>query len=253
MPAFAGNTHPGRVRSGNEDAIGWQPERGLWFVADGMGGHASGEVASRIVSDTLLAGDGGAPLEQAIVDAHRAIVGAAEGDEALKGMGATVVAVQMDGATAHVVWVGDSRAYLWRRGRISRISRDHSFVELLREREGKTEEDLRDHPNRNIVTQTLGLADPKPSAVDLTLKRGDWILLCSDGLNDELTDDEIAAALKRSDGLETAVQQLIDAALASGGRDNVSVVLVAYDGDGFDWRGRLAQAWQRLWHAHEDD
>ncbi|MFW6094282.1 MAG: PP2C family protein-serine/threonine phosphatase [Pseudomonadota bacterium] len=232
MVAFAGKTHPGRVRAHNEDVVGWDPERGIYLVADGMGGHASGEVASRIVCDTLLAEGPGDSLEAAIVQAHQAISRAAEADGGLGGMGSTVVALRLDGPIGHFAWVGDSRAYLWRRRSISRITRDHSFIEMLREREDMSESDLRNHPNRNIVTQTLGLGDPTPSSVDVALKRGDWIVLCSDGLNDELTDEQIATVLEAHAEPQAAVQALIDGALAKGGRDNVSVVVVAYHGEG---------------------
>ncbi len=241
---FAGDTHPGRARSNNEDVIGWDTARGLWLVADGMGGHASGEVASSIVRDAVLSSLQEAALEVAVGNAHRAVQAAASGDIALNGMGSTVVAVQVSGRTAHVVWVGDSRAYLWRRGALRPITRDHSFVEMLRERGDITEAELRNHPNRNIVTQTLGLGDPAPSTSDVALKRGDRILLCSDGLNDELTDDEIGEVLRVHDSLEGTTRALIERALDRGGRDNVSVVLVEYDGqnDGGWLRRRLALA-----------
>lgn len=237
---FAGETHPGRARSDNEDVVGWKPEEGLYLVADGMGGHASGEVASAIVRDTLLAASDDQDLETSACNAHRAILSAADQDAASGGMGSTLVAVKIAGSSGHVVWVGDSRAYLWRRGSLSRITRDHSFIELLRERDGISESELRNHPNRNVVTQTLGLGDPKPSSVDIALKHGDVILLCSDGLNDELTDEEIAVVLRQHETPATAARQLVDDALDHGGRDNVSVVLVAYHGeDGGFFRGAL--------------
>ncbi|MEQ8859730.1 MAG: protein phosphatase 2C domain-containing protein [Pseudomonadales bacterium] len=238
---FAGETHSGRARSDNEDAIGWSPERGLYLVADGMGGHASGEVASGIVRDTLLADSGSVDLETSVCNAHRAIVSAAGCDSALNGMGSTLVAVRITGAVARVVWVGDSRAYLWRKGSLRRVTRDHSFIELLRERDGITEAELRNHPNRNIVTQTLGLGDPKPSAVNVGLRRRDVLLLCSDGLNDELTDDEIAGVLREERSPETAASRLIACALDHGGRDNVSVVVISYDGEDSGTLQRIGQ------------
>lgn len=232
---FAGDTHPGRARSNNEDVVGWNPERGLWLVADGMGGHVSGEVASAIVRDTLLAETEEPALRDSVCRAHRAIMAAAEENAALGGMGSTVVAVKISRGVGHVVWVGDSRAYLWRRGSLRQITRDHSFVELLRERDDVTEAQLRNHPNRNVVTQTLGIGEPDPSAVDVVLKRGDLIVLCSDGLNDELTDEQIAEVLREHGTPEEATRVLIQRALDAGGRDNVSVVVVAYQGDGSGW------------------
>ncbi len=240
--AFAGDTHPGRARSNNEDVIGWDAARGLWLVADGMGGHASGEVASGIVRDTLLAQADDPASEEWISRAHRAVQDAARKDDALDGMGSTVVALKVSGRIGHVVWVGDSRAYLWRRDALRRLTRDHSFVEMLRERGDITESQVRNHPNRNIVTQTLGLGDPAPSVVDVGLKRGDRILLCSDGLNDELTDAEIAEIMREHAGLEEATRHLIERALDRGGRDNVSVVLVEYDGHNEGIWGRLHRA-----------
>jgi protein phosphatase len=240
---FAGETHPGRVRSDNEDAMGWNPEHGLYLVADGMGGHASGEVASAIVRDTLLAASGDGDLRGSICNAHRAVVGAAEGDETRSGMGSTVVAVRITGTLAVVAWVGDSRAYLWRRNTLSRLTRDHSFVELLRERDDMSETQLRNHPNRNVVTQTLGLGDPNPSAVEIALRQDDRILLCSDGLNDELTDDEIAQVMRSHEAVADAARELVKEALDHGGRDNVNVIVLAYHGEA---GSSVADIWRRL-------
>lgn len=232
---FAGVSHPGRSRSNNEDALGWNTERGIWLVADGMGGHASGEVASVIVRDTLLADAPERDLAGLVCDAHQAIMEAAGRDDALDGMGSTVVAVQISDAVGHFVWVGDSRAYMLRRGELKRVTRDHSFIELLRDRDHLTEAQLRNHPNRNVVTQTLGLGEPKPSVVDVSFRSGDVILLCSDGLNDELTDEEIAEVLRQNRAPESAARHLIDDALDRGGRDNVSVIVLEYVGAGETW------------------
>jgi hypothetical protein len=149
-----------------------------------------------------------------------------------KGMGSTVVAAQLSGSSCTIAWVGDSRAYLWRRDRLQAVSRDHSLVEGLREQQGLSDTEVREHPNRHMVTQTLGLGNPVPSRKDVRLRAGDWILLCSDGLNDELTDTAIAEVLRANPTLEGAGDALIAAALEHGGNDNVSVVLVAYDGRG---------------------
>ena len=242
MVQFASHTHAGRVHHDNEDTIGADPARGLWLVADGMGGHASGEVASAIVRDTIMhAAD--LALTDAVIAAHRAVVTAAEADDArYRGMGSTVVALAVHGGSGEVVWVGDSRAYLWRRGSIRRVSRDHSYVELLRETNGMTEAEVRAHPQKNLVTQTLGHGEPVPSNAHIELRPRDWLLLCSDGLNDELDDDEIAALLRESHAPDDAVIQLVDAALAKGGRDNVSVVIVAMS------QNDLTKRWRRMWN-----
>ncbi|HWK48853.1 MAG TPA: SpoIIE family protein phosphatase, partial [Steroidobacter sp.] len=124
----------------------------------------------------------------------------------------------------------DSRAYLWRQGSLSSLTRDHSYLEVLRVQENLSEEQLRGHPNRNLVTRTLGIGTPEPSVATLPLRRRDWLILCSDGLNDELEDREIAEVLRAHPQLDEAAEALIEAALAKGGRDNVSAVVVEYDG-----------------------
>jgi PPM family protein phosphatase len=227
---FAGRTHPGRRGGENEDSIGWDEASGLWFVADGMGGHAAGDVASRVVKDTLLATAASSSLEAAVRTAHESVVSAAAANPENANMGSTVVAARIANRQTEVVWVGDSRAYLWRAGLLQALTRDHSFLEVLREQEQLSETQLRGHPNKNIVTQTLGLGDPQPSVNRLPLRRGDWLLLCSDGLNDELEDRQISEILAAQESPENAAESLIAAALANGGRDNVSAVVVEYDG-----------------------
>src|SRR5262245_12780411 len=185
---FAGRTHPGRRGGQNEDSIGWDEGTGLWFVADGMGGHASGDVASRIVKETLLANAATATLEEDVRKAHAAVAAEADRNAAHSNMGSTVVAMRIASRQAEIVWVGDSRAYLWRDGTLSALTRDHSFLEILREHEHLSEAQLRGHPNKNLVTQTLGIGTPMPSVSTVPLRRRDWLLLCSDGLNDELED-----------------------------------------------------------------
>jgi serine/threonine protein phosphatase PrpC len=225
----AGRTHPGRRGGQNEDAIGWDEANRLWFVADGMGGHASGDVASRIVRETLLSA-AETPLDEAVRKAHEAVVAAATANPAHENMGSTVVAARLNDKRGQIVWVGDSRAYLWRKKALRLVTRDHSFLEMLRDQEGLSEEQMRGHPNKNLVTQTLGIGAPEPSVSTLPLRRGDWLLLCSDGLNDELDDKEIAATLAAETAPEAAAEALIAAALGKGGKDNVSVVVVEYDG-----------------------
>lgn len=230
MAGFAGKTHPGRRPGENEDAIGWDAGRGLWLVADGMGGHASGQTASEVVKSAVLSGDGQADMAGRLVRAHEAVLEAAAADDTLTGMGATAVVASIARRVLEVTWVGDSRAYLWRRGRLTQLSRDHSYVEVLREQNLLSEEQIRGHPHANLVTQTLGHGDPQPSVVRKPLRPGDRVLLCSDGLNDELEDGEMEDILRTSATLEDAVDRLVAAALDKGGRDNVSVVLVEYEG-----------------------
>jgi serine/threonine protein phosphatase PrpC len=232
MIRFATRTDPGKRDGENQDAIGADPVHGTFFVADGMGGHAAGSVASDIVKSTLLELAGAVPLEHAILRAHEAVAANAALQSEHAGMGSTVVAVQITGSICTVAWVGDSRAYLWRHDKLQAVSRDHSLVEGLRALQGLSEAEIRDHPQRHMVTQTIGLGNPVPSRCQVRLRAGDVILLCSDGLNDELDDAAIADLLRANTTPDSAADALIVAALDHGGNDNVSLVLVAYDGRG---------------------
>jgi serine/threonine protein phosphatase PrpC len=226
----AARTHPGRRGGQNEDSVGWNEASGLYFVADGMGGHASGDVASRIVKETLLGNALNLPLRAAVKRAHEEVAQAAADNPVHSNMGSTVVATRIADRHAEIVWVGDSRAYLWRGQELRQLTRDHSYLEVLRQQENLSEAQLRGHPNKNLVTQTLGIGAPEPSVTTEPLRKGDWLLLCSDGLNDELEDGEIARILRTHAAPDAAADALIDAALARGGHDNVSAVIVEYDG-----------------------
>ncbi len=237
MTEFGALTHPGG-RDENQDAIGWDAERQLWLVADGMGGHASGQVASRLAKETVLEQAASMSLPAAVIKAHEAIRSAADQDAARHGMGSTVVCAQIVGSDCQVVWVGDSRAYLWRAGSLSRLTRDHSYLEVLRETEHLSDTALRAHPNSSVVLQALGMDTvPQPSEGTTHLRHGDWIILCSDGLPTELRDEEIADTLAGSEDPKGAAQDLLDAAIGRGGRDNISIIVVQYDGQ--DRKGRL--------------
>jgi PPM family protein phosphatase len=234
MIAIAGLTHPGNRPGENQDSIGWDEGRRVALVADGLGGHAGGQIASAIVRDTVLELVGKLDLHAAVMRAHGAVVEAAKQGEHLFGMASTIVAVQIAQRRARIAWAGDSRAYLWRGGRISRLTRDHSVVEELRVFQTLSEEQVREHARRNEVTNVLGAGIPEPSVSEVPLRRGDWILLCSDGLNGELRDEEIAGVLARAASPDDAAQALIAAVLDRGGRDNVSAVVLNYDGRGAD-------------------
>lgn len=233
MMKSVGRTHPGGARDGlNQDAVGWDDAQGLAFVADGMGGHAGGEVASRLVKQTLLEPGAGADLEGAVLRAHRKIAAAAAERSEHAGMGATVVALHLAKRSGKVVWVGDSRGYLWRQDSLRPLTRDHSVMEAIREQEDLTETQVRSHPLRHKVIQALGKDQPVPSVREFSLRRGDRILLCSDGLSGELRDHEIGAQMRANAGLDRAADALVNSALAKGGSDNVSVVLIEYTGAG---------------------
>jgi protein phosphatase len=226
MISFATRTHPGNREGQNEDSVGADPTHSTWFVADGMGGHAAGSVASNLVKEALLSVAGTVPLTDAVLRAHQTVAADAASTPEHAGMGSTVVAITITGSSCTVVWVGDSRAYLWRGDRLRPLTRDHSLVERLRTEENLSTTLMRVHPQRHVVTQTLGIGSPVPSRRDERLRSGDWILLCSDGLNDELTDADIADVLRASKTPDEAGDALIAAALTRGGHDNVSVIIV---------------------------
>lgn len=241
MLEFAAKTDPGAREGENEDSIGWDEERKMWFVADGMGGHAAGKTASEVAKASLLKAEPEKATDVQLVEAHEAIVSAAADNMKFAGMGSTAVVAKVKGRTAEISWVGDSRAYLWRSGRLQQLSRDHSFIEVLRAQNNLTDEQLRADPRGNLVTQTLGLGDPKPSVVIEPLRFGDWILLCSDGLNDEVEDTRIAEILAGNTRVTEAVDELVEQALNNGGRDNTSVIIVEFN----EARG-LAYLWRML-------
>jgi protein phosphatase len=237
-----GATDVGRVRNVNQDSFVLLPDRSMFAVADGMGGHQGGEVASQLaiqaIRDTYVDTDGDA-LVDAIEEANLRIHEAGEGDPSLRGMGTTVVAVAVvpdgdgPGGSLLVANVGDSRCYLFRDGDLTQITEDHSMVADL-VREGRiTEAEAEVHPQRNIVTRVLGVYD----SVDIDLwpvdgVEGDRLLLCSDGLFNEVAADQIASVLRRLADPQEAADELVRRALEGGGRDNVTVVVVDVVDDG---------------------
>jgi len=228
-------THIGQVRKTNQDRVLFSPSVGA--VADGMGGHQGGEQAAAITIE-ILAGLSGQVSKDRFVDtvvaANRAVFEESERPE-LRGMGTTVVAAALhsEDATITVINVGDSRCYLLRRGELRQITVDHSLVEELVRQGRITEEDARSHPQRNIVTRALGLSDEVEIDVfELDAGHGDRLLLCSDGLFNEVEIDAIAAPLREIDDADLAARSLIDLAVAGGGRDNISVVVLDIVDDG---------------------
>lgn len=233
VPGFqtGAETHVGAVRRHNEDAFAVREDLGLWIVADGMGGAAAGDVASAVAVAEIEARVGaGAGLVGAMRAAHEAILAAPGGGRGTAGMGSTAVALEIRSDAWEVAWVGDSRAYLWRDGALRRLTRDHSLVQELVDRGELTEPEARRHPQRNIITRVLGglgIARPLPDQISGDLRTGDVFLLCTDGLNGELHDAEIKAVLDEAGGPGDAAQRLVAAALAAGGRDNITAVVVA--------------------------
>jgi serine/threonine protein phosphatase PrpC len=228
----AGITDPGLKRGGNEDALLLEPP--LYAVADGMGGHRAGEIASRVAVDALLAdaprrADSKA-LGRAIRTANRAVMEAAEKSRTRAGMGTTLTAVMVDGTHLAVAHVGDSRAYLLHEGVLERITEDHSMVADMVRQGTLTEEEARFHPQRSVITRALG-SDPNMVAdsFDVRAAAGDRLLLCSDGLSSMLADDVIADMLRSAPDARSAAHALVDAANRAGGYDNITVVVVDLD------------------------
>ncbi len=245
-----GRTDVGMKRKVNEDVFVLDPEHGIFLVADGMGGHAAGEVASRVAAEEILemyqSGiDGSAGtwpghwvsgrsatanlLVDAVVAGHHRVTDVMNGDSELKGMGTTVVVAvhEQEQQTLVICHVGDSRAYLMRDGGIRLLTSDHSWVHEQVAAGFLTEEAARTHPLKNVVTQALGgTSEPRVDVLEIPLQEGDLYLLCSDGLNSMLTDDEIAGLIDPRGSLDETCARLIDAANQRGGNDNISVVLL---------------------------
>ncbi|MGY4534339.1 serine/threonine protein phosphatase PrpC [Pseudomonas sp. TE3786] len=226
---YASLSVSGRVRSHNEDAVLCCPALNLWAVADGMGGHQRGEVASALALDTLLETlQQGESLEGAVHSANTAIIAAGEQDPDSAGMGTTLVAVRFHNAQFELAWVGDSRAYRVSAQGIQQVSRDHSLVQDLVDAGQLSAEEARNHPRRNVVTRCLGQAELplEVSLVQGTLAPGELLLLCSDGLSGEVRDEQIQQLCASAATLDELVEQLIGSANQAGGRDNISCIVI---------------------------
>src|SRR5512140_92039 len=234
-----GLTDVGRKRRHNEDAYLLDGESGLFVVADGMGGHAAGEVASRITVEAIqeylaLRDDEGEStwpfgfnsrysmegnlLSTAIKRANERVIRAVQNRPELKGMGTTVVAALFDTERATLVHVGDSRCYLYRRGDLRRLTDDHSWVQEQVNAGILTPEEATSHPLKNVVTRALG-GSPNvlPDLIEVPFEPGDSFLLCSDGLTGMLSDPEITDILSGEGSAETRVRSLVDLANDRGG------------------------------------
>jgi serine/threonine protein phosphatase PrpC len=242
----------GRKRKGNEDALCLNDEQRLYVVADGMGGHAAGEVASRVAVDAIaefveLTGGNqeitwpfgldetisyeGNRLKTAVRHANTRVIEATRESAEYEGMATTVAAVLVDGDIANLAHVGDSRIYLWNGESIEQLTRDHSWVNEQIENGAISPEQARSHPLRNVVTRALGgRAD---LVVDIQSRRmapGDMLLLCSDGLTTMIPDDGIARILRESEGdVARATSALVSEANERGGEDNITVVLLKFE------------------------
>ena len=231
MIEFGHLSHVGLRRELNEDTYYGDSELGLWLVADGMGGHEYGEVASALAREAIVREiRGGVPLAEAIRIADAEIIRCSRRRGDSLPMGTTVVAAKVSGNRFEVAWVGDSRVYLWRDGALTQISQDHSYVQELIAQGAITADQARSHPHRNVVTQALGVTDPVQLNVETLggeLRPGMQLLLCSDGLTEEVDDRSIARVLAHQEcSAQECVDGLVAAALDGGGSDNVTVVLV---------------------------
>ena len=234
-PSAACLSDVGRSRSHNEDSFGENPELGLWIVADGVGGHAAGEVASQLaVSNILrLVGDG-MPVAEAVSATHDIIRHAPSKGIGKPGMATTVVAAQLKDADYHVWWVGDSRAYVHGPGGLNRLTVDHSYVQQLLDSGEITVEQARVHPERSVLTRCVGWNGHPTVQVDSVagkLHRGETLLLCTDGLTDEVDEADIAALLREATPVAERARRLVDQANASGGSDNITVALIPAPAD----------------------
>jgi serine/threonine protein phosphatase PrpC len=228
----AGATHVGLKRERNEDSYLLRPEAGVWAVADGMGGHGGGDVASRIAISALERVDPAptgeallADVETAVADANRDIRAQARA-ESRGVMGTTLVALLMFGEHFACLWCGDSRAYLLRDGALRQITRDHSESQDLVDRGVLDPEEAKLWPRRNVLTRALGVSDAAElEIVSDRLAAGDVLLLCSDGLTGHLDDAEIAVVVAEDDP-QAVSDRLIALTLERGARDNVTVVVL---------------------------
>jgi protein phosphatase len=249
----AGTTDVGRKRAQNEDAFLLLPEERLYCVADGMGGHASGEVASRIAVEELaeffrltgrdeeatwpFAGEAGRPLDEnrlltGIRLANLRILERSGTDPRLRGMGTTLVCASFDEGAESVIigHVGDSRAYLLRQGRIRQLTEDHSLLNDYIKMKKLTPEEIENFPHKNVIVRALGMKETVQVDVRYEPPRpGDVILLCSDGLSGMVSDEEMLEIVQASPDLDLSCTRLIDLANQHGGVDNITVVLARVD------------------------
>lgn len=233
--AWGSRTDVGLIRDHNEDSFVIRFP--LFAVADGMGGHAAGEIASTIAVSSLAEHGPETPdehaLGEAVVQANHAVIDGAANGLGRPGMGTTCTAVVIDGNTMAVGHVGDSRCYLLHAGQLVRVTHDHSYVEELVAAGEITPEEARIHPNRSVITRALG-SDPSMKADHflIDVSRGDRVLLCSDGLSSMVTDDAIEEAMVSTATPQSCADALVELALAAGGHDNVTCVVIDIKDDG---------------------
>jgi PPM family protein phosphatase len=232
----AGATDTGQIRQGNEDS--YLLGESVFAVADGMGGHLAGEVASATALEPVAELDGRVfadpdvareAIATAVEDANRAVSSMASAEPAYRGMGTTLTSAMLEGRRLHLAHVGDSRAYLLRDGDLQQITTDHTLVQHLIDEGQISREEAASHPQRSIITRAIGVSPRvEVDAVSIELVDGDVLLLCSDGLTGVVPDDAIAAILGSGHDLDQITQTLIARANEAGGPDNITVVVLRY-------------------------
>lgn len=230
-------TDKGRIRNHNEDSIASFPELGLWAVADGMGGHDAGDIASALIIEELgslgvavSAQDQRARAMQRLKHAHDRILAHAQANR-LSTVGSTVATLLIHETEFCCIWAGDSRIYLWRDEMLTPLTNDHSEVAQLVAAGSMTEAEARIAPRRNVITRAIGIGpESQPDMVTGVVMPGDRLLLCSDGLTEHLDDTELAAILRQSLPATRIAELLIDETLQRGARDNVSVIVLDCEG-----------------------
>lgn len=230
---YGSRTEVGHVREHNEDSLTVLPP--LFAVADGMGGHEAGEIASEITINTLndLAPESAdaEALARAVVAANLNVIKAPSQGIGREGMGTTLTAAILEKERLIIAQVGDSRAYLLHNGSLQQITRDHSLMADMIEAGQLTEAEARVHPNRSVITRAIG-SDPhmQPDLYELNVETGDRLLLCSDGVCGMIEDSEIASIMRQAPSAQACADQLVEAALHAGGFDNATAVVVDVEG-----------------------
>ena len=244
LTSFGSRTDIGCLRDHNEDSLVVTPP--LFAVADGMGGHAAGEVASeiavRVLSELAPEHPDGEALGRAIEEANRAVIQAAREGRGRQGMGTTMTAAMLEGERLVIAQVGDSRAYLLHQGKLQQLTRDHSLMAYMIEAGQLTPEEARTHPQRSVITRALGSdAHLHPDIYEINVETGDRLLICSDGLSGMIFDDQIENTLRRVQDPQRCASQLVNEAIAAGGHDNVTVIVADVTGYAEVRRKKLAR------------
>jgi len=235
MNIILGHTsHSGIKRDHNEDTYGIDLASGLFLVADGMGGHDHGEIASALARDHILSSiKSNIPIKQAILNANQEIINNSLEKPGDLPMGTTVAILKVNNSAYDCAWVGDSRIYKLSKQKLIPISSDHSYVQELVDQDLITASQARSHPHRNVVTQALGVTDNSEIKVSLAegkIKSGDKFLLCSDGLTEEVEDDRIAEIMNKPLSPKEIGDQLLIQALENGGSDNITAIILEFTG-----------------------